>query len=156
MTHASFLLSSFQLSLAKPVCDSYWPFDALSLIKHLPFQLCYARGTVIPCFLTLENAEPRVLDMLAAPTSVVLTLRRRVRFYNKTSSSRRDVAWNETVEDMGTAVWWPSTDSSSTSTVRYLEGEIRLAKDLRPTSEMGHFSISVSLLTKVKSKGREN
>ncbi|KAH9481700.1 hypothetical protein JR316_0006227 [Psilocybe cubensis] len=114
----------------------------LSLAK----PLCYARGTVIPCFLTLENAEPRVLDMLAAPTSVVLTLRRRVRFYNKTSSSRRDVAWNESVEDMGTAVWWPSTDSRSTSAVRYLEGEIRLAKDLRPTSEMGHFSISYSVV----------
>ncbi|KDR78972.1 hypothetical protein GALMADRAFT_63777 [Galerina marginata CBS 339.88] len=110
----------------------------LSLAK----PLCYARGTVLPCFLALEGREPRVLDMLAAPTSIVLSLRRRVRFYNKSSSSRRDVAWNETVEDMGTAVWWPSTDSRSDSTCRYLEGEIRLAKDLRPTSEMGHFSIS--------------
>ena len=83
--------------------------------------------------------------MLSSSTSIVVSLRRRVRFYNKSASSRRDVAWNETVEDMGTAVWWPSTaaDAISTSTTRHLEGEIRLAKDLRPTSELGHFSISV-------------
>lgn len=86
--------------------------------------------------------------MLSAPKSIVLSLRRRVRFYNQTSSSRQDVAWNETVEDMGSAVWWPSSESRSTSTTRYLEGEIHLAKDLRPTSEMGHFSISVSSQTK--------
>ncbi|KAF8968052.1 hypothetical protein BDZ97DRAFT_449634 [Flammula alnicola] len=112
----------------------------LSLAK----PLCYARGTVMPCFLTLEGRDTQALDLLSAPTSIVLSLRRRVRFYNKTSSSRKDVAWNETVEDMGTAVWWPSTDSRSDSNTRHLEGEIRLAKDLRPTSEMGHFSISYS------------
>jgi hypothetical protein len=114
----------------------------LSLAK----PLCYARGTVLPCFLTLESREPLVLDMLAAPTSIVLSLRRRVRFYNKSNSSRRDVAWNETVEDMGTATWWPSTDARSDSTTHHLEGEIRLAKDLRPTSEMGHFSISYAAI----------
>ncbi|KAF9563247.1 hypothetical protein CPC08DRAFT_761006 [Agrocybe pediades] len=116
----------------------------LSLAK----PMCYARGTVLPCFLTLEGREPQVLDMLSSPTSIALSLRRRVRFYNKSASSRRDVAWNETVEDMGMAVWWPSiaVDASSTSTVRHLEGEIRLAKDLRPTSEMGHFSISYAVV----------
>ena len=49
---------------------------------------------------------------------------------------------------MASAVWWPSSENRSTSTTRYLEGEIHLAKDLRPTSEMGHFSISVSSQTK--------
>jgi len=47
------------------------------------------------------------------------------------------------VEDMGKAVWWPSTDARSGADIRHLEGEIKLAKDLRPTSEMAHFSISV-------------
>jgi hypothetical protein len=90
--------------------------------------------------------------LLSTPSSIVLSLRRRVRFYNQTSSSRQDVAWNETVEDMGIAVWWPSSNDRSTSTIRCLEGEIRLSKDLRPTSEMGHFSISVSQKQK-KRKG---
>jgi hypothetical protein len=114
----------------------------LSLSK----PLCYTRGTVIPCYIVLEGEESQVLDLLSAPKSVVLSLRRRVRFYNQTSISREDVAWNETVEDMASAVWWPSSDSRSTSTTRYLEGEINLAKDLRPTSEMGHFSISYAVV----------
>jgi len=114
----------------------------LSLSK----PLCYARGSVLPCFITLEGSESRVLDLLSVPSSIVLSLRRRVRFYNQTSSSRQDVAWNETVEDMASAVWWPSSDNRSTSTTRYLEGEIRLTKDLRPTSEMSHFSISYTVV----------
>ncbi|KAF8802489.1 hypothetical protein BYT27DRAFT_7112534 [Phlegmacium glaucopus] len=114
----------------------------LSLSK----PLCYARGTVLPCFIALTGSESQVLDLLSAPRSIVLSLRRRVRFYNQTSSSRPDVAWNETVEDMGSAVWWPSSESRSDSTTRYLEGEIRLAKDLRPTSGMGHFSISYTVV----------
>jgi hypothetical protein len=47
---------------------------------------------------------------------------------------------------MGNAVWWSSTDAHNDESTRHLEGEIKLAKDLRPTSEMGHFSISVSNL----------
>lgn len=58
--------------------------------------------------------------------------------------SRSDVAWHESVEDMGTAVWWPSAGIRSKSNIRHLEGEIKLAKDLRPTTSVGHFSISVS------------
>ncbi|KJA16442.1 hypothetical protein HYPSUDRAFT_147727 [Hypholoma sublateritium FD-334 SS-4] len=110
----------------------------LSLAK----PLCYSRGSVMPCFLTLEGCDTQALDLLSVSSAIVLSLRRRVRFYNKTSSSRKDVAWNETVEDMGSASWWPSADVPSTPNTRYLEGEIRLPKDLRPTSEMGHFSIS--------------
>ncbi|KAJ3513144.1 hypothetical protein NLJ89_g3107 [Agrocybe chaxingu] len=119
----------------------------LSLAK----PLCYARGTVLPCFLTLESSSPQALDLLCTPSAIALSLRRRVRFYNKPSSSRQDVAWNESMEDTGRAVWWPSTaaDARSDSNTRYLEGEIRLEKDLRPTSEMGHFSIfdSTALLS---------
>jgi len=47
---------------------------------------------------------------------------------------------------MGKAVWWPSTDTRSDQNTRHLEGEIKLAKDLRPTSEMGHFSISYAVV----------
>ncbi|CAA7267040.1 unnamed protein product [Cyclocybe aegerita] len=116
----------------------------LSLAK----PLCYARGTVLPCFLTLESSSPQALDLLCTPSAIALSLRRRVRFYNKPSSSRQDVAWNESMEDTGRAVWWPSTaaDAHSDSNTRYLEGEIRLEKDLRPTSEMGHFSISYAVV----------
>ena len=86
------------------------------------------------------------MDLLANPNAIVVSLRRRVRFFKRTCTSAEDVAWNENVEDMGAATWWPSAahDVHSTEKTRHLEGEIRLTKDMRPTSEMGHFSISVS------------
>jgi hypothetical protein len=103
---------------------------------------------VISLFLTLEGRESRAMDLLAIPSAISVVLRRRVRFFNKTCISREDVAWNENVKDVITALWWPSTTQEvrSDATTRYLEGEIRLPKDLRPTSEMGHFSISVSFV----------
>lgn len=109
-------------------------------------QLCYSRGTVIPLFLTLEAHDVQAIDLLGAPGAIIVSLRRRVRYFNKTCTSRHDVAWNEAVDDICTAMWWPSTshDARSSPTIRHLEGEVRLPKDLRPTSEMGHFSISVS------------
>jgi hypothetical protein len=108
--------------------------------------LSYTRGTVLPCCLTLESNNSMVLDLLSVPGSIVLSLKRRVRFYDNASSARRDVAWNETVENAGTAVWWPSNDAINNDSTRYFEGEIRLAKDLRPTSTMGHFSISYAVV----------
>ena len=148
-THTDFFI--FQLSLSKPVINIHSSHvKTCQLMIFSLYQLCYARGTILPCFISLSGSESRVLDLLSAPKSIVLSLKRRVRFYNQTSSSRQDVAWNETVEDMGSAVWWPSSDSRSDSTTRYLEGEIRLVKDLRPTSEMAHFSIAVSPKIKYK------
>jgi hypothetical protein len=71
-----------------------------------------------------------------------------VRFFNKTCTSREDVAWNENVDDVINAMWWPSPpqEASADATTRYFGGEIRLPKDLRPTSEMGHFSISYAVV----------
>jgi hypothetical protein len=95
--------------------------------------------------MTLEGQDPETLDLFSTPSAIVVNLHRRVRFFSKTSHARQEVSWNETAEEMGTAVWWPSAGSRSSALVRHLEGELKLAKDLRPTSAMGHFSISVSL-----------
>lgn len=107
--------------------------------------LSFTRGTVIPCCLTVEGTDAAVLDSLCRPSTIVATLRRRVRFYNKSTYARTDVAWNETLEDVGNASWWPSRTMQSNTYTRQLEGEIQLPKDLRPSSDMGHFSISYSV-----------
>lgn len=101
---------------------------------------------MIPCCLTIEGADSEALDILARPSSVVVSLQRRVRFYNQTSFARPDVAWNESVDETGTACWWPSQTMTSTIHCRQLEGEIHLPKDLRPSSDMGHFSITYSVV----------
>lgn len=94
--------------------------------------------------MTLEGQDSEILDLLSTPSAIVANLHRRVRFFSKTSLARQEVSWNETVEEMGTAVWWPSMGLTSSALARHLEGEVKLAKDLRPTSAMAHFSISVS------------
>ncbi|KAF8896106.1 hypothetical protein BD779DRAFT_1433414 [Infundibulicybe gibba] len=114
----------------------------LSLAK----PLCYTRGSVIPCFLSLEGQDSNTLDLLSTPSSIFVSLRRRVRFYNNTGSARHDVAWTESVEDVGSAVWWAAANPASNAYARHLEGEISLAKDLRPSSAMGHFSITYSVV----------
>ena len=49
---------------------------------------------------------------------------------------------------MGSAVWWPAAEASGNPNIRHLEGEIKLPKDLRPTTCIGHFSVSVSILSR--------
>ncbi|RDB25527.1 hypothetical protein Hypma_006735 [Hypsizygus marmoreus] len=107
---------------------------------------CYTRGAIIPCYLTLQASDGRLLDHFAAPSAIVVKLLRRLRYFSKPSHSRMDVAWHETVEEVSTAVWWPSASLSSTPTSRHLEGEIKLGKDLRPTTSAGHFSISYQVV----------
>lgn len=94
--------------------------------------------------MTLEGQDPDIIHLFSNPSAVVVSLQRRVRFFSKSSLAKQDISWKETVEETGTAVWWPSMGSSSSSLTRHLEGEVKLPKDLRPTSAMGHFSISVS------------
>ncbi|KAK0223391.1 hypothetical protein IW262DRAFT_1269466 [Armillaria fumosa] len=98
--------------------------------------LSYTRGSVIPCMMRLEGADESALDALSSPSSIFVSLRRRVRYSCKGLSSKQ----KEQFEDVGFAVWWSTADR--TSRRRCLEGEIRLAKDLKASSDVGHFSIS--------------
>ena len=101
---------------------------------------------MLPLRLALESRDKNALDALSTSTSIVVALRRRVKYYYASSSARQHVAWNEIEEDVGAAVWWPShEDDRNDHSTRHMEGEIRLAKDLRPTSAMGHYSLSVRI-----------
>lgn len=117
----------------------------LSLTK----PVCYTRGSVLPVHITIEGREPGVLDVLSNPGSIMVKLRRRVRFFNAATATRKEVSWNESVEDVATAVWWaapPHEACRSDAHTRHLEGEIPLPKDLRPSCEIAHFSISYSVV----------
>ncbi|ESK95334.1 hypothetical protein Moror_3906 [Moniliophthora roreri MCA 2997] len=113
----------------------------LSLAK----PLCYTRGSVIPCFLNLWSIDRQTLDWVSNPNSIALTLCRKIKYYNAPAMAKSEVSWKETSKDICTARWWPSGTIQGDSQNRYLEGEIRLPKDLRPSSEVAHFSISYSV-----------
>ncbi|KAF8623717.1 hypothetical protein AX17_007414 [Amanita inopinata Kibby_2008] len=117
-------------------------------------RLAYQHGTPLPG----PSSDPegwKTLRSVAArgtrkhPSLSSYFRIRRVRYYHANSSARQDVAWNESAEDVGTAVWWPSEDGTNDRRgdrfLRHMDGEIRLAKDLRPSSAMGHYSLSYSV-----------
>jgi len=110
--------------------------------------LCYTRGSAIPCVLDIDCKDSQALDLLAAPKAVVVQLQRRVRFFVTAAgvSVNEMLGWNDTVEEVETAVWWPGERNHAEPHVRRLEGEIRLSKDLKPTSAISHFSISYSVV----------
>jgi hypothetical protein len=100
--------------------------------------------------LDIECDDRKALDVLSSTTAATVSLQRRVKYHLAVSSasSKKDVGWKETVEDVNAAIWWPSVEGARTSSSnsRRLDGEIRLPKDLQPSSAIGHFSITVRTL----------
>lgn len=94
----------------------------------------------------MDSLDVQALDLLATSKAIVVNLRRTVRYYNSPSPlNKSDVLWRELSEDVGRAVWWPSVRGRGDDYIRYLEGEIQLAKDLKPSASIAHFSIFVSI-----------
>ena len=78
-------------------------------------QLCYTRGTVIPCYLTLECLDVHALGLLSTPKSPVIRLTRRVR-YTQGASSPTDDALNEPSSPFGTLGGDPVASPTKSST----------------------------------------
>jgi hypothetical protein len=121
----------------------------IDLNLSLATPLCYTRGTVIPLYLTLSSQDRQALDLLSSPHAINIRLRRRVRYYisasnvasyKQTGSAER----KDAIDFVENAVWWPAPGGDRHS--RRLNGEIRLAKDLKPTSSMAHFTIDYSVV----------
>jgi hypothetical protein len=125
-----YLMVKCKLSLAKP--------------------LCYTRGTAIPCLLDIECDNRQGLNVLSSTTSAIVKLQRRVKFYLAATSASniRDVGWKEIIEDVNSAVWWPTVHGGrmTDGNVRRLDGEIRLPKDMKPSSSISHFSVSYAVV----------
>ncbi|KAJ7707530.1 hypothetical protein B0H17DRAFT_918282 [Mycena rosella] len=119
---------------------------AVHCMLSLANPLSYTRGTVIPCRLTLESNDTQALDMFSAPSAPLVTLRRCVRFQNPSTSSKREVDWVQSFEDVCRAVWWPAPNGNDAPYSRSLEGEIKLPKDLASTSSIGRFSVSYTVV----------
>ncbi|KAG7089409.1 hypothetical protein E1B28_011097 [Marasmius oreades] len=107
--------------------------------------LCYTRGSTIPCFLKLSSRDSQALDWISNPNSIQLNLRRSVKYCVAATFGRTDIAWKKYYKDICTASWRPSRTIPSDTHNWYLEGEIKLPKDLKPSSKIGYFDISYSV-----------
>jgi len=112
--------------------------------------MCYTRGAAIPCILEIECDNRQGLNVLSSTTAAIVKLQRRVRYYlaATSASNKQDVGWKESIEDVNSAVWWPSVEGGRAADYnwRRLDGEIRLPKDLKPSSAVAHFSISYAVV----------
>ncbi|KAF7324619.1 Rtt106 domain-containing protein [Mycena kentingensis (nom. inval.)] len=95
----------------------------VKLTVFLAKPLCYTRGTVIPCAMTIETTDTLAADFFGALTSSGLFLERCAR-------------------------WWPSPPYQTPQSVkeRYLLGELHLAKDLHPSTAMKQFRVEYSVV----------
>ncbi|KAH9925011.1 uncharacterized protein BXZ73DRAFT_50171 [Epithele typhae] len=122
----------------------------------LALPLCYTRGSVIPCVLALEATDPQALDLLSAPRAPVVRLLRTVATGERALETRRGLEFEHERQALATAVWRPAADAVGVGAGggqhphrrpgrRVLHGEIHLASNLKPTSRLGRFELSVSL-----------
>ncbi|KAJ7067133.1 hypothetical protein C8F01DRAFT_1247532 [Mycena amicta] len=129
-------------------------------------KLCYSRGTSIPCALQIECNDPVGLDILASPDSVVLRLRRNVRFHspdkpNPSNDITLKPVWKDEFQFSEMASWWLAAVSpnreldalDSTETLisgarlrRTLKGELHLRSDLITSSFIAHYCLEYAVV----------
>ncbi|KIM35167.1 hypothetical protein M413DRAFT_449876 [Hebeloma cylindrosporum] len=89
---------------------------------HLATPLCYTRGSLIPCFLTLSSEDSDALSSLSTPTSPFVRLTRRLQHFSPrggtNSEGRQDSELFAGREDPSSPYTWivpPAGDSSGKS-----------------------------------------
>ncbi|KAL6304660.1 hypothetical protein BKA93DRAFT_825556 [Sparassis latifolia] len=115
--------------------------------------LCYTRGSVIPCMMTIETGDSQALDVLSSPKAVIVRLRRHIsmglaNISDMNSRSVRGVPYEPTVQDVKTALWWAPESRNASVSKRTLHGEILLGMiclALKPSCELGDFKLSYSV-----------
>ncbi|KAJ7314491.1 hypothetical protein DFH08DRAFT_1041736 [Mycena albidolilacea] len=107
----------------------------------LPRPLCYTRGSVIPCWLTLTSGDVEALE-LYAPDALSVHLHRCVCWQSASTPVQHTVGGKTSVTAVARAVWWQRVDDMYTRT---MEGELRVPADLVSSSAMGTFSISYTV-----------
>lgn len=95
---------------------------------------------MIPISLRLEGEDQQALDLLSSPKAIVARLRRHIKYSHR---SPETLAWRNYTSHSQVAVWWPSAEQSEQRDVRYVNGELHLQADIKPTSAMGSFRIQV-------------
>ncbi|OBZ76034.1 hypothetical protein A0H81_03080 [Grifola frondosa] len=110
--------------------------------------LCYTRGSVVPCLMTIKTADPQALDLLAAPRSMLVRLRRHISMGEVSAVGIKSsgVEFETATQDVSTATWWSYKEGGEPlSQKRVLHGEIPLASALKPSCNLGRFQLSYTV-----------
>ena len=93
------------------------------------WQLCYTRGSVIPCSLSISCRDAQGLDLLSMPRAIDIRLERHISMdFDAGRQYSYGLAYETATLDVQSAVWWPMSSGANN---RLLMGEIHLARDLK-------------------------
>lgn len=88
--------------------------------------------------------DEQALDLLSLPKAIVARLERRIRYFSNGEKTLESFVWKDGIDLSQPAVWWPSTeDSQNSGRLRFVNGELHLKADFKPTSAMAQFRIEV-------------
>ena len=131
-----------KLYLAKPVCPGFlvnlaYPSNPCVL------QLSYTRGSLIPFCLQLESDDQQALDLLSPPKSIIVRLKRLIQYHFDPGHTQ-----GSSINYSDRAVLWPSSEGSEDplKRLRFVNGELHIKPDTRPSSAVGDFRIQVRFL----------
>jgi hypothetical protein len=94
-------------------------YAEIQFIFSIANPLSFARGTVIPLFLTLSSAESQALDFCSSNGTINVWLCRSVRYHMFPSHAGKikqtGAEWREeATEFLESAVWWPAPTNDYT------------------------------------------
>lgn len=75
-------------------------------------------------------------------------MRRRIKYHKNAEKTLESLSWKDAIDHSQLAVWWPSTEGTTTDghgTVKFVNGELHLRPDVKPTSAMASFAVEVSI-----------
>ena len=90
----------------------------------------------------LKSQDLHAVDLLSSPKAIVARLRRRIKYHYAGSQTIDSYAWKDSIDHSQLAVWWPSAEGSESGRT-FVNGELHLRPDVKPTSLMAHFRIEV-------------
>ncbi|KAF5339261.1 hypothetical protein D9758_013309 [Tetrapyrgos nigripes] len=76
---------------------------------HDSSQLSYTRGSVIPLSLVIKCGDRRTLELLSSTRSIVVRLRRCLRYHSDDRRSPEAYQWTDEFEFSELATWWPDS-----------------------------------------------
>jgi len=114
----------------------------------LILQLSYTRGSLIPFCLQLESNDQQALDLLSPPKSIVVRLKRLIQYHFDPDHTPGSGYLKDSIDHYDRAVLWPSLEGSEdpSKRSRFVNGELHIKPDTKPSSAMGDFRIQVRLL----------
>ncbi|TRM65083.1 hypothetical protein BD626DRAFT_399770 [Schizophyllum amplum] len=117
-------------------------------ILSLASPLSYARGTVIPCHMTVQCFDEQALELLSKPKDLVVHLRRQITYVlSELSGSPTRPPPRPLIHDIAKAIWWPSSSGKHRHEYeRRLDGEIHLGHELQPSSDFPHFRVKYGVV----------